>query len=130
MPPSKRSKRAVSDEASDEASDESREEKPAIISEPKAKKAKASELTESSGEGAEIEKNDDGEEFFKLSEYRRLTVRTFKGKTLVDIREMYKDKSSGALKPGSKGISLTAEQWEILRNNIQNVDEMVKKVQK
>ncbi|EAL23468.1 hypothetical protein CNBA1170 [Cryptococcus deneoformans B-3501A] len=114
MPPSKRSKRAVSDEASDEIADgrnQSREEKPAIISEPKAK-------------------NDDGEEFFKLSEYRRLTVRTFKGKTLVDIREMYKDKSSGALKPGSKGISLTAEQWEILRNNIQNVDEMVKKVQK
>lgn len=29
---------------------------------------------------------------------------------LVDIREMYKDKSTGALKPGSKGISLTEEQ--------------------
>ncbi|OWZ60281.1 hypothetical protein J007_00129 [Cryptococcus neoformans] len=127
MPPSKRSKRSVSDEASDE----SQEEKPAVSSEPKAKKIKASEVTESSGEsGAEIEKNDDGEEFFKLSEYRRLTVRTFKGKTLVDIREMYKDKSSGALKPGSKGISLTEEQWEILKNNIQNVDEMVQKVQK
>ncbi|OWZ36855.1 hypothetical protein C347_00210 [Cryptococcus neoformans AD2-60a] len=110
---------------------QSREEKPAVSSEPKAKKIKASEVTGSSGEsGAEIEKNDDGEEFFKLSEYRRLTVRTFKGKTLVDIREMYKDKSSGALKPGSKGISLTAEQWEVLKNNIQNVDEMVQKVQK
>ncbi|KAL0250665.1 hypothetical protein I308_102848 [Cryptococcus tetragattii IND107] len=128
MPPSKRSKRAVSGEDSDE----SREEKPAISSEPKAKKAKkaSEEIAESSGESVEIENNDDGEEFFKLSEYRRLTVRTFKGKTLVDIREMYKDKSSGALKPGSKGISLTAEQWEILRNNIQNVDKMVKKVQK
>ncbi|KGB74587.2 hypothetical protein CNBG_0425 [Cryptococcus deuterogattii R265] len=127
MPPSKRSKRAVSDEDSDE----SREEKPAISSEPKSKKAKASEeIAELSRESVEIENNDDGEEFFKLSEYRRLTVRTFKGKTLVDIREMYKDKSSGALKPGSKGISLTAEQWEILRNNIQNVDKMVKKVQK
>ncbi|WVO22265.1 uncharacterized protein IAS62_003595 [Cryptococcus decagattii] len=127
MPPSKRSKRAVSDEDSDE----SREEKPAISFEPQAKKAKASEeIAESSGESVGIENNDDGEEFFKLSEYRRLTVRTFKGKTLVDIREMYKDKSSGALKPGSKGISLTAEQWEILRNNIQNVDKMVKKVQK
>ncbi|KIR33694.1 hypothetical protein I310_02042 [Cryptococcus deuterogattii CA1014] len=118
MPPSKRSKRAVSDEDSDE----SREEKPAISSEPKSKKAKASEeIAELSRESVEIENNDDGEEFFKLSEYRRLTVRTFKGKTLVDIREMYKDKSSGALKPGSKGISLTAEQ---------NVDKMVKKVQK
>nr|KIR87619.1 hypothetical protein I308_01641 [Cryptococcus tetragattii IND107] len=74
----------------------------------KAKKA-SEEIAESSGESVEIENNDDGEEFFKV-QYRRLTVRTFKGKTLVDIREMYKDKSSGALKPGSKGISLTAEQ--------------------
>ncbi|CAM9129993.1 unnamed protein product [Choristocarpus tenellus] len=33
--------------------------------------------------------------------------------TLVDIREFYEDRASGELKPGKKGISLQAAQWEV-----------------
>ncbi|WVQ67835.1 uncharacterized protein L199_006040 [Kwoniella botswanensis] len=96
--------------------------------EPKSKKSKSFNSKESSGGEVEIEENDDGDSFFKLSEYRRLTVRTFKGKVLIDIRETYKDKSTGQIKPGAKGISLTKEQWDVLKSNIDNVDDMIVKV--
>ncbi|WVQ82209.1 hypothetical protein IAT38_004337 [Cryptococcus sp. DSM 104549] len=102
-------------------------------SEPKAKKPRASVDGESSAAGggkAEVEVNDDGESFFKLSEYRRVTVRTFKGKTLIDIRDTYKDKATGAMKPGAKGISLTPEQWEVLKANVGSVDSLVEKIGK
>ncbi|TYJ57041.1 hypothetical protein B9479_002320 [Cryptococcus floricola] len=93
---------------------------------------------ESGGEAAEIEETAEGDPFFKLSDYRRVTVRTFKGKTLIDIRETYKDKASGEMKPGSKGISLTPEQasecvafkYQVLKSNIGSIDQMISKVEK
>lgn len=39
----------------------------------------------------------------------RVTLRTFKGYKLLDIRVWYEDRHSGELKPGPKGISLKAE---------------------
>jgi len=42
---------------------------------------------------------------FDLGNNRRLVVKTFYGKTYVDIREWYD--AGGELKPGKKGISLT-----------------------
>lgn len=46
------------------------------------------------------------------TERRRVTVRQFKGKSLIDIREYY-EKDDEWL-PGKKGISLTVAQWEAL----------------
>ncbi|WVQ72746.1 hypothetical protein IAR50_002306 [Cryptococcus sp. DSM 104548] len=107
------------------------DKKPDITSEPQKKKPRPStDKTESSGMAAEIEETAEGDPFFKLSEYRRVAVRTFKGKTLIDIRETYKDKTTGEMKPGSKGISLTPEQYEILKNNIGSIDQMIDKVEK
>ena len=42
-------------------------------------------------------------------------VREFKGKTYIDIREYYVDKSTMDTKPGKKGISLTCEQYQKLK---------------
>ncbi|KAK5969002.1 hypothetical protein GCK32_013372, partial [Trichostrongylus colubriformis] len=57
-------------------------------------------------------KNEDGEEMIELGSMRYVTVRNFRGKALVDIREYYTDKTTGALRPGKKGISLSREQYE------------------
>jgi hypothetical protein len=40
-----------------------------------------------------------------------VTVRTFGGKVLIDIREYYTDQASGEERPGKKGIALSPEQW-------------------
>ncbi|KAI0156845.1 ssDNA-binding transcriptional regulator [Xylariaceae sp. FL1272] len=69
-----------------------------------AKKTKTK--TKASDEG----RDDDGNAFWQLAPMRRLTISTFKGKTLVNIREYWTDQS-GEMKPGKKGISLTIEQY-------------------
>lgn len=50
---------------------------------------------------------------FKLGKMKFVDVREFKGMTLIDIREYYEDKNTGEMKPGKKGISLQADQWEV-----------------
>eukprot|EP00940_MAST-03C_sp_MAST-3C-sp2_P002199 g2199.t1 len=58
--------------------------------------------------------NADGDLFFELNAKgtRRLTLRTYKGHALFDIREYYE--KDGELKPGRKGISLNTDQWKRL----------------
>ncbi|KAL5507310.1 hypothetical protein ACEPAH_6766 [Sanghuangporus vaninii] len=71
--------------------------------------------------------NADGEKFVDLGKKRRVTVRSFKGSVLVDIREFYgKDDD---LQPGKKGISLSPEQWAELKANAGTIDGLVKKLQ-
>ncbi|OQR86249.1 hypothetical protein ACHHYP_10779 [Achlya hypogyna] len=56
---------------------------------------------------------EEGAVAFALSSKRRVTVRKFKSMLLVDIREFYE--SDGVQKPGSKGLSLTRDQWNKLQ---------------
>lgn len=49
---------------------------------------------------------------FDLDSKKRVTVREFKGKTYIDIREFYE--KDGQLLPGKKGIALQPEQWRKL----------------
>ena len=49
-----------------------------------------------------------------------MTISTYRGKPKVDIREFYE--KNGELLPGKKGISLTLEQWQILKEITPNVD--------
>lgn len=70
--------------------------------------------------------NADGEERFMLAKKRYLTVREFKGKVMVDIREFYED-NNGDLKPGKKGICLQLDQWNALKGHIDDIDAAIQK---
>lgn len=63
---------------------------------------------------------------FQIGKMRYVRVSCFKGKVLVDIREFYMDKE-GDMKPGRKGIALSAEQWNQLKEIIPEIDAAVRK---
>ncbi|KAI9922102.1 hypothetical protein PsorP6_000521 [Peronosclerospora sorghi] len=64
---------------------------------------------------------------FQLSTKRRVTVRKWKSKTFVDLREFYDD--HGVPKPGKKGISLSLDQWEKLCSVSDAITEAMKLVE-
>lgn len=68
---------------------------------------------------------DDGDRF-PLSKNRFVTVSTFKSRVHVDIREFYVD-DAGERKPGKKGISLTREEWDKLKENMDDIEKAIKK---
>lgn len=59
-----------------------------------------------------VPKNDDGS--WELERSRRVAVSEFKGRKFCGIREYYNDKSSGTMKPGKQGITLTRTEFEQL----------------
>uniref|UniRef100_A0A8I6AUU4 Activated RNA polymerase II transcriptional coactivator p15 n=1 Tax=Rattus norvegicus TaxID=10116 RepID=A0A8I6AUU4_RAT len=63
---------------------------------------------------------------FQIGKVRYVSVRDFKGKILIGIREYWMD-SDGEMKPGRKGISLNMEQWSQLKEQISDVDAAVRK---
>ncbi|XP_075579847.1 activated RNA polymerase II transcriptional coactivator p15-like [Pelecanus crispus] len=67
------------------------------------------------------------EGMFQIGKMRYVRVSCFKGKALVDIREFYADKE-GSMKPGRKGIALSAEQWNQLKEIVPEIDAAVKKL--
>ncbi|CAD6573219.1 MAG: hypothetical protein CYPHOPRED_005099 [Cyphobasidiales sp. Tagirdzhanova-0007] len=72
---------------------------------------------DSSKPAAQLSRDADGMPFGDLGNKKRVTVREFKGKILIDIREFYEDKNTEEIKPGKKGISLSFEQWETLKEH-------------
>ncbi|XP_051127085.1 RNA polymerase II transcriptional coactivator KIWI-like [Andrographis paniculata] len=68
--------------------------------------------------------NDDDESdnifICELSKNRKVSVRIWMGKVVVDIREFYiKD---GKELPSKKGISLSLDQWKTLREHADEID--------
>ncbi|KAG0662496.1 hypothetical protein C6P46_003236 [Rhodotorula mucilaginosa] len=75
------------------------------------------------GSGPEVHTDDSGDKYIELAANRRATVRAFKGKTYVDIRETYEQ--DGKTKPGKKGIMLSIEQWDRLKKAVSTLDDAV-----
>ncbi|KAJ1655058.1 hypothetical protein IWQ61_005124 [Dispira simplex] len=69
-------------------------------------------------------KNEQGDSYFELGAKRRVTVRNWKNAQLIDIREYYTDKS-GSEAPGRKGISLSAAQWNTLKECMHDIDQLL-----
>uniref|UniRef100_A0A6M2DQG1 Putative rna polymerase ii transcriptional coactivator n=1 Tax=Xenopsylla cheopis TaxID=163159 RepID=A0A6M2DQG1_XENCH len=61
-----------------------------------------------------------------LEKQRKVTIREFKGKVMVDIREHYTD-ASGDEKPGKKGISLSVAQFNKLVEIVPEIKENLKR---
>ncbi|KVH88794.1 RNA polymerase II transcriptional coactivator KIWI-like [Cynara cardunculus var. scolymus] len=55
-----------------------------------------------------------------VSKNRRVSVRNWQGKVVVDIREFYM--KDGKQMPGKKGISLSMDQWKELRAHVDEID--------
>ncbi|KAK2880053.1 hypothetical protein FQN49_000631 [Arthroderma sp. PD_2] len=53
-----------------------------------------------------------GDPYWEISRQRRVTISTFKGRVLVNVREYYE--KDGQDLPGKKGISMTLEQFNSL----------------
>lgn len=56
-----------------------------------------------------------------LSRGKQVTVSSFNGRMLVDIRQYFKN-LEGATLPTKKGISLTIPQWRRLREAMDEID--------
>ncbi|KAL3844792.1 hypothetical protein ACJIZ3_002195 [Penstemon smallii] len=59
----------------------------------------------------------------ELSKNRKVSVRNWQGKVWVDIREFYS--KDGKELPGKKGISLSMDQWKILRDHVDEIDKEI-----
>ena len=54
---------------------------------------------------------------------RKVTVSQWKNQTRIDIREFYE--KDGEVLPGRKGISLSVDQWELLKELIPKIDNYI-----
>ncbi|CEL01548.1 hypothetical protein ASPCAL01129 [Aspergillus calidoustus] len=77
---------------------------------PRTKKAKNNAASRSGGLSRREDAN--GESYWEISKMRRVTISTFRGKTMVNIREYYE--KDGQELPGKKGISLPTDQFSAL----------------
>ncbi|XP_046738671.1 activated RNA polymerase II transcriptional coactivator p15 [Diprion similis] len=109
-------------ESSDDSSDSEPKSEKKVSNNSKRKTSDA-EATQSKKPKKENKKEEDN--VWDLGNNRQVTVREFKGKILIDIREMYYDKE-GELRPGKKGISLNTTQWRKFVDVVADVDEAVK----
>jgi hypothetical protein len=62
-----------------------------------------------------------------LNSRKRVSIRKFKGQTLIDIRE-YFSTDKGETKPTKKGISLTLDLWKKLKEHMGSIDEAIKNI--
>ncbi|KAL6614654.1 hypothetical protein ACP70R_036924 [Stipagrostis hirtigluma subsp. patula] len=91
-------------------------------------KGKQDEEEQQQGAGGRKREYDDTGDLIlcRLSTKTKVTLSEFRGKTLVSIREFYS--KDGKELPTSKGISLTAEQWEAFRDAVPAVEDAIKKL--
>ncbi|KAL5364571.1 transcriptional Coactivator p15-domain-containing protein [Aspergillus floccosus] len=65
-----------------------------------------------------------GDRYWELSKMRRVTVSSFRGKTMVNIREYYE--KDGQVLPGKKGISLPIDQYYALLTVLPDIEVALK----
>ncbi|XP_041102836.1 activated RNA polymerase II transcriptional coactivator p15-like [Polyodon spathula] len=126
-----KSKEVLSSSSSDSDSDsevdkKAKRKKPSAPEKP-SKRQKSGESSRAGGGASSKSSNEKDDNMFQIGKMRYVSVREFKGKVLIDIREYWMDQE-GEMKPGRKGISLNPEQWNQLKDQISEIDDAVKKI--
>uniref|UniRef100_A0A8C7R1H2 Activated RNA polymerase II transcriptional coactivator p15 n=1 Tax=Oncorhynchus mykiss TaxID=8022 RepID=A0A8C7R1H2_ONCMY len=114
-------------DSNSEAETKSKKRKQAAPEKPAAKKPKGGESSKPGGTSKGSRNQDKDDNKFQIGKMRYVSVREFKGKCLIDIREYWMDQE-GEMKPGRKGISLNPEQWNQLKDQISEIDDAVKAI--
>ncbi|KAJ5084302.1 ssDNA-binding transcriptional regulator [Penicillium alfredii] len=65
-----------------------------------------------------------GDRFWEISRMRRVTISSFRGKTLVGVREYYE--KDGQELPGKKGISMPLDQFSSLITILPDIEQALK----
>ncbi|XP_051954364.1 SUB1 regulator of transcription b [Xyrauchen texanus] len=125
MPKTKEVLSSTSGSDSDSEAETKAKRKKASPREKPSKKQKSGETSKPSG-SAKSDKNSD-DNMFQIGKMRYVSVRDFKGKVLIDIREYWMDQA-GEMKPGKKGISLNPEQWNQLKEQMADIDDAIKRL--
>ncbi|XP_048875095.1 activated RNA polymerase II transcriptional coactivator p15-like [Brienomyrus brachyistius] len=125
MPKSKETLSTTSGSDSDSETEKKAKRKKASAPEKPAKKQKSGESSAGGDSSKATGKSDDN--LFQIGKMRYVSVRDFKGKVLIDIREYWMDQH-GEMKPGKKGISLNPEQWNQLKEQMSDIDEAMKRL--
>ncbi|XP_072514552.1 SUB1 regulator of transcription a [Salminus brasiliensis] len=124
MPKSKEVLSSTSNSDSDSEADTKAKRKRQATPEKPTKKQKSGESSKASSKSSSGSSKNDN--MFQIGKMRYVSVRDFKGKVLIDIREYWMDQE-GEMKPGRKGISLNPEQWNQLKEQIDDIDEAVRR---
>ncbi|XP_067251751.1 SUB1 regulator of transcription a [Chanodichthys erythropterus] len=127
MPKSKEVLSSSSDSDSDSEVDTKAKRKKQTTPEKPSKKQKSGETSKVSSASKSSSSSSKNDNMFQIGKMRYVSVRDFKGKVLIDIREYWMDQE-GEMKPGRKGISLNPEQWNQLKEQISEIDDAVKRV--
>ncbi|KAG8628821.1 hypothetical protein KVT40_002686 [Elsinoe batatas] len=98
--------------------------KRALDSDSDAPPAKRGKNSKASAPGTAL-RGDDGEMYWELSNNRRVSITSFKGKSTVNIREYYE--KDGKHLPGKKGIAMPMEQYEALLELLPQIEDTLKK---
>uniref|UniRef100_A0A4W3I9U6 Activated RNA polymerase II transcriptional coactivator p15 n=2 Tax=Callorhinchus milii TaxID=7868 RepID=A0A4W3I9U6_CALMI len=112
----------TSDSDSDSEVDQKVKRKKTAVQEKSAKRHKSGE----SSKGAAPAKSDKEDNLFQIGKMRYVSVREFKSRVLIDIREYWMNQD-GEMKPGKKGISLSPDQWNQLKEMIPDIDDAIKR---
>ncbi|KAL8798854.1 MAG: hypothetical protein Q9182_006332 [Xanthomendoza sp. 2 TL-2023] len=121
-PATKSSKKRRSSADSNNNNDDYQSDNGFVADAPKPKKLKPSSHPAANPTPAPNRSNAAEAEYWELTPTRRITLDEFRGSTMINIREYYPDKTTGAMLPGKKGISLPLPQYSTLLTLLPNIE--------
>ncbi|XP_072288833.1 activated RNA polymerase II transcriptional coactivator p15-like [Eucyclogobius newberryi] len=127
MPKSKEMLSSTSGSESDsEVETKAKKKRSSAPEKPAAKKPKTGESSKPPAASKSSSSSKTEDNMFQIGKMRYVSVRDFKGKVLIDVREYWMNQD-GEMKPGKKGIALNPEQWNQLKEQISDIDEAIRR---